>query len=94
MPSPYYEIRVAGTIPQEALVDFERITADVEPVETVLHGPLADQAALHGLLARLEMFGAQVIELRRLRDHALPPDRLPAGSSPAGGAPAAPPLRW
>jgi len=65
--SPYYEIRVAGTLPPEALADFELITADVEPVMTVLLGPLADQAALHGLLARLEMYGAQVLELRRLR---------------------------
>jgi hypothetical protein len=77
VPSLYYEIRVTGTIPQEVLVDFERITADVEPVETVLHGPLADQAALHGLLARLEMFGAQVIEVRRLRDRARPPEKMP-----------------
>lgn len=94
MASLYYEIRVTGTIPQEALADFDRITADVEPVETVLYGPLADQAALHGLLARLEMFGVQVIELRRLRGRALPPDRLsppriiPSGWC-GGGRPAA-----
>jgi hypothetical protein len=74
----YYEIRVAGTLPEEALADFERITADVEPVETVLHGPLVDQAALHGLLLRLEMFGVQVIEVRRLRSRAAP-ERLTTG---------------
>jgi hypothetical protein len=34
----------------------------------VVHGPLADQAALHGLLARLETFGVQVLEVRRLQD--------------------------
>ncbi len=62
----YYEIRVEGTLPPEALVDFERIRAEVEPVETVLQGPLADQAALHGLLARLEMFGVKVLEIRRM----------------------------
>ena len=78
MAGPYYEIRVAGTLPDEALADFERITADVEPVETVLHGPLADQAALHGLLARLEMFGAQILEVRRLRSH-VPPGSLARG---------------
>ena len=75
----YYEIRVAGTLPDEALADFERITADVEQVETVLHGSLADQAALHGLLARLEIFGAQVLEVRRLRSSA-PPEALAATS--------------
>jgi hypothetical protein len=66
--SSYYEIRVAGVLPPEALLDFERLTASVEPVETVVHGPLQDQAALHGLLARLETFGVQVIEVRRLHE--------------------------
>ena len=68
MASSYYEIRVAGILPPEALLDFERLTASVEPVETVVHGPLQDQAALHGLLARLETFGVQVIEVRRLHE--------------------------
>lgn len=68
MPSSYYEIRVAGVLPPEALLDFDRLTASVEPVETVVHGPIQDQAALHGLLARLETFGVQVIEVRRLHE--------------------------
>jgi hypothetical protein len=62
----YYEIRVAGAVPPEALLDYDRLTASVEPVETVLHGPLLDQAALNGLLARLETFGVQIREVRRL----------------------------
>jgi hypothetical protein len=66
VPSSYYEIRVAGVLPPEALLDFDRLTASVEPVETVVHGTIQDQAALHGLLARLETFGVQVIEVRRL----------------------------
>ncbi len=66
MPSSYYEIRVSGTLPPEALLDFERLNASVEPVETVVHGPIQDQAALNGLLARLEEFGVQVLEIRRL----------------------------
>jgi hypothetical protein len=66
----YYEIRIAGTLPPEALIDFERLSATVEPVATVVHGPLPDQAALNGLLARLETLGIQVHEIRRL--HELP----------------------
>ena len=66
MPSSYYEIRVSGVLPPEALLDFDRLTASVEPVETVVHGALQDQAALNGLLARLEAFGVEVIEVRRL----------------------------
>lgn len=66
--SSSYEIRITGILPPEALLDFEHLTASVEPVETVVHGPLTDQAALHGLLARLEALGVQVLEVRRLRD--------------------------
>ena len=67
MAPPHYEIRVSGVLPPEALLDFEYLTASVEPVETVLYGELADIAALQGLLARLETFGARVLEVRRLR---------------------------
>ena len=65
MASSYYEIRVSGILPPEALLDFEKLTASVEPVETVVHGPLRDQAALNALLARLEMFGVEIREIRR-----------------------------
>jgi hypothetical protein len=68
VPSSYYEIRVSGVLPPEALLDFDRLTASVEPVETLLHGPIQDQAALNGLLARLEAFGVQVIEVRRTHE--------------------------
>ncbi len=68
MPSSYYEIRVAGVLPPEALLDIERLSASIEPVETVVHGPLQDQAALNGLLARLETFGVEVLEVRRLHE--------------------------
>jgi hypothetical protein len=72
--SSYYEIRVAGVLPPEALLDFDRLTASVEPVETVVHGSLRDQAALQDLLARLENFGIQVLEVRRLREGDPPSD--------------------
>jgi hypothetical protein len=72
--SSYYEIRVAGTLPPEALLDFDRLTTSVEPVETVVHGLIRDQAALQGLLARLEACGIQVLEIRRLRGADAPPE--------------------
>jgi hypothetical protein len=77
LPSSYYEIRVVGILPPEVLLDFEPLSASIEPLETILHGPLRDQAALHGLLARLQTFGVQVVEVRRLHD----PDP-PAGTTP------------
>ena len=81
MPS-YYEIRVAGVLPPEALLDFDRLTASVEPVETVVHGPLQDQAALGGLLARFELFGVQILEVRRV--HGADP---PAGAADSDAIP-------
>ena len=65
VPSPCYEIRVAGVLPREVLLDFDQLTASVEPVETVVHGPIRDQAALNALLARLETFGVEIREIRR-----------------------------
>src|ERR1700730_2178396 len=81
LPPSYYEIRVIGVLPPEALLDFDRLNASVEPVETVLHGPLQDQAALHGLLARLQTFGVQVLAVRRLHGPA-PPDPDPRAEHP------------
>jgi hypothetical protein len=72
--SLYYEIRVVGTLPPEALLDFERLSASVHQVQTVLHGPLQDQAALQGLLARLETLGVQILEIRRLQGDSQPPE--------------------
>ena len=74
MPPSHYEIRVAGVLPPEVLLDFEKLTASVEPVETVVHGQLRDQSALKGLLARLEMFGVEVLEVRRLHGTSRPAD--------------------
>ena len=72
MTSSSYEIRIIGILPPEALLDFEDLVASVEPVETVVHGQIRDQAALHGLLARLEMLGVQVQEVRRLHEQVRP----------------------
>jgi hypothetical protein len=60
-----YEIRIAGVLPPEALLDFD-LTSAVAPVETVLCGEIADSAALQGLLARFDTFGVHLIEVRRL----------------------------
>jgi hypothetical protein len=38
----------------------------VEPVETVLYGPVPDQSALHGLLDRIESLGLELVEIRQL----------------------------
>jgi hypothetical protein len=61
-----YEIRIRGRVGQAVLDTFEPLESDIEPVETVLHGPVRDQAELHGLLHRLQGLGFELIEVRRL----------------------------
>lgn len=61
-----YEIRIRGRVRQALLEDFEGLERSVEKVETVLHGPVSDQAALHGLLNRIESLGLELVEVRRL----------------------------
>jgi hypothetical protein len=45
--------------------DFDHLSISAEPVVTVIHGSLPDQAALYALLARLEMYQIQLREFRR-----------------------------
>ena len=60
-----YEIRVAGVVPPDVVLDFDDLRISVEPVGTVIHGSLPDQAALYALLARLETYHVQLLEFRR-----------------------------
>jgi hypothetical protein len=61
-----YEIRIRGVVSPAVLETFDAMESDVEPVETILHGPVRDQAELHGLLRRLQSLGLELIEVRRL----------------------------
>jgi hypothetical protein len=60
-----YEIRVRGRVGDHFAEDLG-LAAEVEPVETILHGPLRDQAALHQILERLQDMGVELLEIRRL----------------------------
>jgi hypothetical protein len=70
--STRYEIRLRGRLTKTLVSEFEQLSleASVEPVETVLHGPVTDQAALHGLLRRIEALGLELVELRRIPESA------------------------
>jgi hypothetical protein len=61
-----YQIRVRGRVSAALLESFERMQSEIEPVETVLHGPVRDQAELHGLIDRIQALGLELIEVRRL----------------------------
>ena len=66
MPPPlHYEIRVNGVLSSGWSAWFEglRVTSD-EHDHTTIAGPLADQAALHGLLAKVRDLGLELLEVR------------------------------
>jgi hypothetical protein len=61
----WYEIRVRGRLGGMLLDSFPDLSAQADGTETVLTGPLVDQAALYGVLAQLEALGLELLELRR-----------------------------
>jgi hypothetical protein len=61
-----YEIHIKGRVSEQLLSVFEGMDATVESAQTVLRGPVRDQAALHGLLDRIQALGLELIEVRRL----------------------------
>jgi hypothetical protein len=61
-----YEIRVSGLVPESVLIEIEGAQVVVEPVQTIIRGPVLDQAALHGIVNRLQRLGLDLIEVRRL----------------------------
>jgi hypothetical protein len=65
-PESRYEIRVRGRVSDATLSTFEGMDADIATAETVLHGPVVDQADLHGLLDRIQSLGLELIEVRKL----------------------------
>jgi hypothetical protein len=63
-----YEVRIRGRLSRTLKGEFEQLglSADVEPVETLLYGAVVDQAALYGLIRRLEALGLELVEVRRV----------------------------
>ena len=61
-----YEIRIKGRLSESLQAAFEGLSVTVEPVETVLHGPIEDQSSLHSLLDRIQSLGLELVEIRRL----------------------------
>jgi hypothetical protein len=74
-----YEIRIKGRLSDSLLAAFEGLTATVEPVETLLYGPVEDQSTLHELLDRIQSLGLELVEIRRLPTA---PEELPDEPEP------------
>jgi hypothetical protein len=81
-----YEIRVRGHLGPKMLRAFEALSAQLDGEDTLLRGFLPDQAALYGVIARLEALGLELVELRCLAGCA--EDQPPAPPPP----PRPPPL--
>jgi hypothetical protein len=62
-----YEIRVEGVLDSGWSVWFDglEITSDRHG-QTTIAGPVADQAALHGLLAKVRDLGLELLAVRRI----------------------------
>jgi hypothetical protein len=63
-----YEIRVRGHLGATMRRAFPGLRAETSGGDTVLRGAIADQAALHGLLAQTEALGLELLELRCLKE--------------------------
>jgi hypothetical protein len=61
-----YEIRVRGRLGRTTRTAFPGLRAQADGEDTLLTGALADQAALYGVLARVEALGLELLEVRRI----------------------------
>ena len=66
-PPPIYEIRVAGHLSPQWMDWFEGLTVSLEEDgNTLLTGPVADQAALHGLLKKVRDLGLPLLSVNQV----------------------------
>jgi len=64
-----YTIRVKGHLDARSAAWFDGLTlVAVDDGTTLIHGPIVDQAALHGVLNRLRDMGIPLLSLRSITD--------------------------
>ncbi len=64
-----YEIRVKGYLGKNAAIWFPDLIIDhTADGETILCGPIVDQAALHGILMRIRDLGLTLTLVRRMEE--------------------------
>ncbi|MEU8790440.1 hypothetical protein [Streptomyces sp. NPDC048643] len=61
-----YEIRVEGQLTETLAEAFPEMEHVVVSGQTILFGPVVDEAHLYGLLARCRSLGLRVVEMRQL----------------------------
>ena len=65
----HYQFRVRGRLSEMLLAAFPELRAQELGSETLLAGQLPDQAALFGVLDRIEALGLELLEVLRTEDH-------------------------
>lgn len=64
---PVYEIRLHGHLDGRRARQFAGLTVTLLPEgETLLTGAIVDQAALHGILARIRDMGMPLLEVKQV----------------------------
>ena len=61
-----YEIRVVGSLSPQWMDWFDGLVINTENGETLLRGPVADQAALFGLLKKIRDVGLPLVSVRQI----------------------------
>lgn len=62
----YYQIRVKERLDQSWAAWFDNMNLTFEHGGTTISGAVADQAALHGLLAKVRDLGLTLMDVRRI----------------------------
>jgi hypothetical protein len=80
-----YEIRIKGHLDQRWAAWFDGLSLSRETDgTTIIHGPVADQAALHGLLQKVRDTGLPLVSVTCVeRDQARSPGDDPRQDDPA-----------
>lgn len=61
-----YEIRVQGRLDQHWATWFEKLTLTYDGDCTILRGPLVDEAALHGILAKVRDLNVRLLSVQAI----------------------------
>jgi hypothetical protein len=65
MHTHHYEITVRGRLSAAMTTAFDGLTATPSTSNTVIRGDIADQAALYGVIERIESLGLELLDVRR-----------------------------
>lgn len=63
-----YEFRIVERLSATAVEAFPELSVTDGPLGTVLYGAVRDDAELHGILSRLQLFGVTLLDVHRLPD--------------------------